>query len=167
MLQAALPKPSQSSSNIAPSAPIASGATETPAAGNGSGTHFSLVQMTPQEFDAFQPTFPPGLALTNQDKDSPCKEVIARLSLFSTAQSRGQVRITSGAYTTPWYQLAGGPFTFGIPFPAPYLLGQGELIVEGDADHGILALTPGMELNLGSTSTIRIPVVWAVKPNCT
>ena len=47
------------------------------------------------------------------------------------------------------------------------LLGQGELMVEGDADHGILALTPGMELNLGSTSTIRIPVVWAVKPNCT
>ena len=123
--------------------------------------------MTPQEYDAFRPTLLPGLALTNQDKDSPCKEAVARLSLFSTAQSRGQIRITSGAYTTPWYKLAGGPFTFGIPFPAPYLLGQGELMVEGDADHGILALTPGMELNLGSTSTIRIPVVWAVNPNCT
>ncbi|MCY1554666.1 hypothetical protein D9M68_912520 [compost metagenome] len=55
---------------------------------------------------------------------------------------------------------------FTIPFPAPYETGKGVLMVEGNAEHGVLSLSPGMELNFPSATTVNIPVVWNVNPNC-
>ena len=122
--------------------------------------------MSPEEYAAFRPTWSARFASTNQDPSSRCPEAITRLALISTPQSQGQIRVTSGAYTSPWFPLAKGPMAFTIPFPAPYETGKGVLTVEGNAEHGVLSLTPGMELNFPSATTVSIPVVWTVNPNC-
>lgn len=83
-----------------------------------------------------------------------------------TPQSQGQLRVTSGAYTSPWYQLPKGPTTFVIPFPAPYEAGKGVLVVEGSAEHGFLSLTPSFALDLPSKTSVTIPVIWNVNPQC-
>lgn len=160
MLSSALPTPSRLS-NIATSSSTQSSTAENP-----SGVTYTLVPMSSEEHAAFRPTLTAGLASTNQEPSSRCPEAIARLALVSTPQSQGQIRITSGTYTTPWFTLAKGPMAFTIPFPAPYETGKGVLMVEGNAEHGVLSLTPGMELNFPSTTTVSIPVVWNVNANC-
>lgn len=160
MLSAALPTPSRFS-NIATSSSAQPSIAENP-----SGATYTLVPMSPEEYAAFRPTLTAGLASTNQEPSSRCPEAIARLTLISTPQSQGQVRITSGTYTSRWYSLAKGPMAFIIPFPAPYETGKGVLVVEGNAEHGVLSLSPGMELNFPSTTTVNIPVVWNINPNC-
>jgi hypothetical protein len=122
--------------------------------------------MSPAEDAAFRPTLRAGFGSTNQESASRCPEAIARLVLMPTPQSQGQLRVTSGAYTSPWYQLGKAPTTFVIPFPAPYATGKGVLIVEGNAEHGFLSLTPSAELNLPPKAPFSIPVVWDVNPLC-
>ena len=122
--------------------------------------------MSPAEIAAFQSTMKSGLASTNQNEMSRCPEAIARLALIPTSRSQGQLRVISGAYTSPWFQLANGPSAFVIPFPSPYEAGKGVLIVEGDAAHGLLSLTPGLELNLPLTAPLSVPVVWDVNAHC-
>lgn len=160
MLSAALPTPSRLPTN-ATSSPA-----QSPTAEKAAGATYTLVPMSPEEYAAFRPTWSARFASTNQDPSSRCPEAIARLALISTPQSQGQVRITSGAYTTPWFPLAKGPMAFTIPYPAPYETGKGVLKVEGNAEHGVLSLTPGMELNFPSATTVSVPVVWTVNPNC-
>ena len=162
LLNATLPSPSRVPASMANATP----ASQALPAQSPSGTTYALVPMSPEEDAAFRPTVHKGMANTNQEAKSPCPEALARLSLISTAQSQGQIRVTSGTYTSPWYQLAKGPMAFVLPFPAPYQTGKGTLVVEGNGEHGVLALNPGMELNFASATAVTIPVIWDVRSNC-
>ncbi len=160
MLSAALPTPSRLPTN-ATTSPV-----QSPTAEKAAGAIYTLVPMSPEEYAAFRPTWPARSASTNQGPSSRCPEAFTRLALISTPQSQGEIRVTSGAYTTAWFSLAKGPMAFTIPYPAPYEAGKGVLTVEGNAEHGVLSLTPGMELNFPSATTVSVPVVWTVNPNC-
>lgn len=160
LLSAALPTPSRLPNGAA------STAAKLPLAESLPEAIYTLVPMSSQEYAGFRPTLTAGLTSTNQEPSSRCPEAIARLSLMATPQSQGQVRITSGTYTTPWFLLAEGPATFVIPFPAPYESGKGVLKIEGNPQRGVLSLSPGMELNSSTATTVSIPVFWAVNANC-
>lgn len=142
-------------------------AAQTPtAAGGPTGAAQKLLPMSDAEFAAFKPTLKPGFGNTNQDASSACPEAIGRMMLIPTSVSQGRLRVISGAYTSAWFQLAKGPLAFVIPFPAPYATGQGVLVIEGDAEHGVLSLVPGLELSLSSSTRLSIPVYWDVNSQC-
>ncbi len=162
LLSATLPSPNRST------APGSGASTNAPtsSAGAAPANVHTLVPLSAEELAAVRPTIQQDLPSTNQNASSACPEVIARLSLIPTSGSKGQLRVISGAYTSPWFQLPQGPFSFAIPFPSAYQTGQGMLVIEGNAQRGVLALTPALDLNMPSQTTLSIPVIWEVKPNC-
>ncbi len=130
------------------------------------GATHTLERMAPQMLAAFSPTFVPGFEAQNQPANAACPKVAARLTVMPASGAAGAIRVHSGVYTSPWVKVASGPTSFAIPFPAPYVLGKGELVVEGDGRMGLLALTPGFNLDPSYGNYVRIPVVWDVETGC-
>lgn len=166
LLSVTLPSPSRPNAADTANPAVNPTAKVPTAAGGPTGAAQKLLPMSSEELAAFMPTMKPGFAGTNQDASSACPEAVARMMLTPTSRSQGQLRIVSGAYTSQWFQLVKGPLAFVIPFPAPYATGQGVLVVEGDAENGVLSLVPGLELNLSSLSRLSIPVYWDVNSQC-
>jgi hypothetical protein len=57
-------------------------------------------------------------------------------------QAAGAVRIRSGNYVSPLFDLGDVPLRVAVPYPAPYERGQGMLTVLASAGSPVIALTP-------------------------
>jgi hypothetical protein len=69
----------------------------------------------------------------------------------------GAIRIRSGSYLSPAFEVADVPQRVAIPFPAPYPLGHGTISVEGSAADVMIALFPTWRIEaLGGAATRNV-----------
>jgi len=98
-----------------------------------------------------------------------CSVPLAQVAIWKTpGASGGAIRIRSGSYTSPVFNLTDAPQRVAIPFPTPYPSGQGVISVEavgGAADGAVISVSPAWHINSlpGSAS---LDVVWTPKDPC-
>lgn len=95
-----------------------------------------------------------------------CRAPLGNMRLSKMASDAGGVvRIRAGNYLSPAFNIAEGPINVAVPFPAPYEVGKGEIVVEGAAKDVFFELTPGLKID--TTGGIqRIPVIWNTSKPC-
>ena len=95
-----------------------------------------------------------------------CKAPMAAVTVVKAPGTPpGTVRIRSGAYLSPAFQVSNVPQRIAIPFPAPYPSGHGVLSVIGESEGISIFLTPGWSIASlhGAAST---EVVWTPNNPC-
>ena len=60
----------------------------------------------------------------------------------SPNQPSGRIRLQSGAYVSPAFELTDAPVRVALPYPAPYAAGRGTILVLGTTSDAVVALTP-------------------------
>lgn len=133
--------------------------------GGPSGPSF-LQTISLSELDQAKSSIQPDGATQAIEEARQCKTPLASVTLQAAPGSAQQrVRIRSGNYVSPWLLLVDAPRRMAIPFPAPYLTGKGELIVEAVTSPITLWLTPARSIRPEAGSD-RIPVVWNTNSPC-
>ncbi len=131
------------------------------------GAGHSLEALSPQALESFRPAMSAELVAAARTDASGCREPMASLTFIATNRSQGRLRVISGTYTSPWYELRHGPMTFPIPFPTFYAEGKGVIAIEGDMRYGMLALSPVFSFDDPPTGDpIYLPVWWNVEQHC-
>jgi hypothetical protein len=96
------------------------------------------------ELDAAMATLDPAASKQPVADAKNCKVPMASVTLVKQAGSAdGMIRIRSGSYLSPPFQVTDVPQRVAIPFPAPYPTGRGALSVIGEADGVTIFLSPG------------------------
>jgi hypothetical protein len=104
----------------------------------------TLSVLSPADIATALPTLDPATSKTAVEDAKACKAPLAWVTLMKRPGSRGGVvRINSGLYLSPPFQLTDAPQRIAIPYPAPYPTGRGVLSLVGDADEVWFHLTPG------------------------
>jgi len=95
-----------------------------------------------------------------------CPAPLAWVSLVRTPGSpAGAVRVKSGRYVSPEFELGDVPLRVAIPFPGPYEAGHGLLEVISVGGGGTVTLRPALQIAPGSTKTLK-QVTWKPIRRC-
>ena len=72
-----------------------------------------------------------------------CSRHLAWVTIMrSPGAPPGRIRLQSGDYFSPVFELTDAPVRVALPYPAPYPSGQGTITVMGATADAIVALTP-------------------------
>src|SRR6516164_2227497 len=126
----------------------------------------TLSQLAPSDIATAMPTLDPATSKAAVDDAKACKAPLGWVTLVKRPGGRGgMVRIRSGSYLSPPFQVTDAPQRIAIPYPAPYPTGRGVLSLVGDADEVWFYLTPGWFVpNLKGTASINVH--WTVGHPC-
>jgi hypothetical protein len=118
----------------------------------------TLAALAPTDIAIALPTLDPVMSKAAAEDAKSCKAPLAWVTLVKRPGSRGgMVRIISGSYLSPPFQLTDAPQRIAIPYPAPYPTGLGVLSLVGDADEVWFYLTPGWFVQpLKGTASINV-----------
>jgi hypothetical protein len=118
----------------------------------------TLSALAPTDLTRALPTLDPTTSKDAVEDAKSCKAPLAWVTLVKRPGSRGgMVRISSGTYLSPPFQLTDAPQRIAIPYPAPYPTGRGVLSLVGDADELWFYLTPGWFVQtLKGTASINV-----------
>ena len=106
------------------------------------------------------PSHPPLMA----ERDS-CGRRLAWVTVVrAPGEPSGRIRLQSGSYVSPVFELTGTPVRVAIPFPAPYATGHGTIAVVGTTD-AIVALTPSWHVRANAGIQAR-EVSWTPVAGC-
>ena len=94
-----------------------------------------------------------------------CVAPMAFITLAAIGDQTATVRIRSGGYLSPRFQIDGSPKRIAIPLPAPYPEGRGVLAVEGDAGSLTVSLAPSWRIET-LKGALSHPVVWKPGKPC-
>jgi hypothetical protein len=83
----------------------------------------------------------------------------------SPGQPAGRIRLQSGTYFSPAFDLTDAPVRVGLPYPAPYATGHGTISVLGTTADAIVALTPAWHVAAQSGLQAR-EVTWTPLGDC-
>jgi hypothetical protein len=126
----------------------------------------TLAALPASELAAAMPTLDPATSQQPVAEAKSCKAPLAFVSVRKhPGTPGGMIRIRSGNYLSPAFNLTEAPQRIAIPYPAPYATGRGALFVIGEASGMSIYLTPGW-----STQTLNgaapINVVWTPGNPC-
>jgi hypothetical protein len=126
----------------------------------------TLSALAPADVATALPTLDPATSKAAVDDAKSCKASLGWVTLVKRPGSRGgMVRIRSGTYLSPSFQLTDAPQRIAIPYPAPYPTGRGVLSLVGDANEVWFYLTPGWFVpTLKGTASINVH--WTPKNPC-
>jgi len=118
------------------------------------------------DIDAAAQTIDPPMAERLADEAKSCKVPLAQLTIAKLpGASGGTIRIRSGSYLSPPFQLTDAPQRIAIPFPAAYPVGHGEIGVEGNANGARISLLPGWTVATVNGSAVH-SVFWKTDNPC-
>ncbi len=119
------------------------------------------------DLDAASGTLTPAVAGGLIDDAKHCRVPLASMTIAKgTAQAAGSIRIRSGSYVSPWFNLTDNVQRLAVPYPAAYGSGSGVIVVEGDASGAVVGLTP-TKVMVDLPTAVNIPVWWSPKsPPC-
>ncbi len=132
-----------------------------PAASN----RFELTNISIEDLSAAAATLAPNAAPGLVAGAKSCTVPMANLIIYNEAGSGGTIRIRSGGYLSPEFQLTNTPQRVAVPFPTPYETGAGVLNVEGNSNGAVVLLSPGWHANNVNGAT-AINVIWTPKKPC-
>jgi hypothetical protein len=148
---------------------LASGAlTAKPPANGPPGAAGELRQVDDQDVQAALTTMnlSPSVAAEFKDTATKCKQPLAWLTLAGEAgQQAVKVRLRSGAYLSPVFELSNVPVRVAIPFPGPYETGRGTLQAMHSGGGATVALLPAWHLPLPDGASAH-EVTWHPAPRC-
>ena len=77
----------------------------------------------------------------------------------------GRIRLQSGSYISPAFDVTPAPTRVALPFPAPYAAGTGTIAVLGTTTGAVVALTPPWQLGPQPGAQFR-KVTWTPASPC-
>ena len=127
-----------------------------------------LAQVDDQDVTAALTTMegPPAFMARFKTRTAGCPEPLAWVTVArARAQPAGTVRIRSGGYFSPVFDLSSAPVRVAIPYPTPYEAGQGTLTVMDTGGTAMIALRPAWQLPAQGGAATR-EVTWHVSNRC-
>jgi hypothetical protein len=103
-----------------------------------------LAEVAPQDIPAALETVEGTPARLARFKDlKACNARLAWVTVMrAPGQPAGRIRLQSGRYVSPGFELTEAPVRVALPYPAPYATGRGTISVLGATSDAIVALTP-------------------------
>jgi hypothetical protein len=99
-------------------------------------------------------------------KDGGCRRPVAWVSLVSApGEPPSHIRLISGAYYSPVFEVSATPVRVALPFPAPYETGHGALTAIDVGGSATISLLPAWRVSAQDGQTTRA-VTWHPVKNC-
>ena len=99
-------------------------------------------------------------------KREACRRKLAFVTIASApGQNGGRIRLRSGGYISPAFEIGPVPVRVALPYPAPYPAGRGTISVLGTDTDAVVALTPPWHVVAGVSAQAR-EVAWAPSGFC-
>lgn len=99
-------------------------------------------------------------------KEGSCQRPLAWVSLASApGEPSGHVRLVSGSYYSPVFDVSATPVRVALPFPTPYETGQGTLTAIDVGGSSTISLLPAWRVSAQDGKTTRA-VTWHPMKNC-
>lgn len=106
------------------------------------------------------------LAQVRVGKDGRCRRPLAWVSVVSAPGARpSRIRLISGTYYSPVFEVSTTPVRVAMPFPAPYETGHGVLRVIDVGDRVTISLIPAWHLSPQDGKSTRA-VTWHPVTSC-
>jgi hypothetical protein len=106
------------------------------------------------------------LAQFRQSQDGSCRRPIAWVSLVSApGEPPSHIRLISGSYYSPNFEVSATPVRVAIPYPAPYETGHGVLTAIDVGGSATVALLPAWRVSAQDEKTSRA-VIWHPVKSC-
>jgi hypothetical protein len=107
------------------------------------------------------------LAQFREAKDGSCRRPLAWVSLESApGEPPSRIRLISGTYYSPVFEVSAVPVRVAIPFPAPYEAGRGLLTVLDVGGSATISLLPAWRVSAQDGKTTHV-VTWHPVKSCT
>jgi hypothetical protein len=120
----------------------------------------SLSVVAVADISAAAQTIDPAVSARLAAEAKNCTVPLAHLTIAKLpGASGGSIRIRSGDYVSPLFQITDVPQQVAIPYPQPYPLGHGAIGIEGTASGAVISLRPEWTLTTLNGSAVR-NVVW-------
>lgn len=135
---------------------------------NGSSIASELAQVADQDVVAAETTLNGSDRFLGQFRQQQrgCPLPLAWVSVSRPAgQTGGTIRLRSGNYFSPVFDLTEAPMRIAIPYPAPYEEGHGTLTALVDGGSAQIALHPVWHTQPGGEGAAR-QVTWPVTQHC-
>ncbi|MBB3459321.1 hypothetical protein FHT86_007653 [Rhizobium sp. BK313] len=102
-----------------------------------------------------------------RQKDTGCPLPLAWVSIAKPpGQSSGTIRLRSGGYLSPVFNLSETPVRVAIPFPSPYEMGKGQLMVLGTEATATISLVPPWPVSFRQGNIAAHNVYWRPIKQC-
>ncbi len=128
----------------------------------------ALAAVAPAEIEGALITMDGSPAMLARFRERPdtCAQPLAWVTIARAGSNQpvAKIRLRSGDYFSPPFDLPETPLRVAIPYPAPYEAGQGELMVVGAASGAAVALTPAWVVPPGPEATRH--VIWQPVKRC-
>jgi hypothetical protein len=106
------------------------------------------------------------LAQFREGKDGGCRRPLAWVTLVSAAgEPPSRIRLISGNYYSPSFEVSATPMRVALPFPAPYETGQGTLTAIDVGGSATISLLPAWRVSAQDGKTTRA-VTWHPVKSC-
>ena len=106
------------------------------------------------------------LAEFREGKDGGCRRPLAWVSLVSApGEPPSRIRLISGTYYSPVFEVSAAPVRVAIPFPAPYETGHGVLTAIDVGGSATISLLPAWRVSAQDGKTTRT-VTWHPVKTC-
>ena len=107
-----------------------------------------------------------GLAQFREAQDGSCRRPLAWVSLQSApGEPPSHIRLISGTYFSPVFEVSAVPVRVALPYPAPYETGHGVLTAIDVGGSTTIALLPAWRVSAQDGRTTRV-VTWHPVKNC-
>jgi hypothetical protein len=126
-----------------------------------------VAEVAPQDVPAAIETIDaPAEQLAQLKGRKPCSVRLASVTIRrGPGQPDGRIRLQSGHYISPLFELTDMPVRVALPYPAPYETGRGVISVLGATTDAIVALTP--PLHVPAQGGVRVQeVTWSPAGAC-
>ena len=106
------------------------------------------------------------LAQFREGKDSGCRRPLASVTLASApGEPPSHIRLISGAYYSPIFEVSAQPVRVALPFPAPYEAGHGTLTAIDVGGSSTISLLPAWRVSVQDGRTTHA-VTWHPVKSC-
>lgn len=106
------------------------------------------------------------LAQFREGKEGGCRRPLAWVSLVSApGEPPSHIRLISGTYYSPIFEVSATPVRVALPFPAPYETGQGALTAIDVGGSATISLLPAWRVAAQDGKTTRV-VTWHPVKSC-
>jgi hypothetical protein len=106
------------------------------------------------------------VAQFREGKDGGCRRPLAWVSLVSAAgEPPSRIRLISGTYYSPSFEVSATPVRVAIPFPAPYETGHGAVTAINVGGSATISLLPAWRVSAQDGKTTHA-VTWHPVKNC-
>jgi hypothetical protein len=129
----------------------------------------TLTEVSDSEIDGALTTMSPSNAALEpfrEAKDGSCRRPLAWVSVVSApGEPPGKIRLISGTYYSPLFEVSATPVRVAIPYPAPYETGRGMLTVIDAGGSATISLIPDWRVSAQDGKTTHT-VIWRPVKSC-